>query len=118
MSGPSKSCRAATAALAFLLVAGSAALASARAPAGRRVSAAKAIPHAPLAVGSVLMKSWTGEGAPLRDQLAWTEARESRDDDNTDFDRERAVLRACQHERYAASRDGLLDGAPRILRDC
>lgn len=75
-------------------------------------------PAPALTVDQVLARSWAGEGGPLRDQLAWNDATTVRDDSFDAFEAERAAIRGCQNERYIASRDGLLDGVQRPLRDC
>lgn len=69
-------------------------------------------------VNQVLARSWLGEGAPLREQLVWNSLRSTRDDSFDTFEAERATIRACQTERYDASRSNLLDGGMRPLKDC
>lgn len=67
-------------------------------------------------VTQVLTRSWMGDRAVPLEQLVWIELPL-----NSGFDAyvaERAAIRACQAERYNASRSNLLDGGARPLRDC
>ena len=73
----------------------------------------------PPSVNQVLARSWTGDNAPLRDQLAWNTSPSVREDDDFDaYISERAAISTCQAKRYDASRSNLLDGGTRPLREC
>ncbi|MFN9846850.1 MAG: hypothetical protein ACK56C_00590 [Alphaproteobacteria bacterium] len=96
---------------------------AADAPASIKTSAGRTpVPRAmvlpPPTVNQVLARSWMGEGGRLRDQLTWNDPLSIRGDSFDTFKAERATISACQNERYNASRNNLLDGGARPLRDC